>query len=483
VGGIVPAPHQVSRTSSRANPCDYVGFCAPVTYHGGVVMHSSTTHAIYWLPTGYTSGDGMAPYDTNYQSIIAQYFTDLETASGALSNVYGVDTQYCDGVSVGASNCNGASAGNLVTTTQAYGGSYVDTATAFPSDGCTDPTGEAAHCLTDAQLQTEIAHVISVMGWPKGTSNIYFLYTPEGVESCFDGVSGVCAYNYYCAYHGSFGTGSNTVVYGNQPYPKLDNDPFYECGTGEYPNGDDADEQLNVTSHEHREAITDPNLDAWYADDNGGYETSDQCAWDFGSESGTSGAKYNQTINGHHYDLQLEWSNDGFDCLPSYAPGGVPTLTKVSPNHGVIGQPIKVKGKNLTGATTVTFNTTDASTFTQKGNTITAFVPVGTTTGAVHVTTPGGTADGPIFTVDPSPPPTIKSFKPTAVTAGATVTVKGTGFWGTSSVKVNGVDVQSFAIKSKSALTFVVAVANTTGQVSVTTPGGTVVSLGTLTIS
>jgi hypothetical protein len=369
----------------------------------------------------------------------------------------------------------------MVTTNQTWGGEWTDTTTPFPADGCTDPTGEAAHCLTDAQLQTEIDHAIGQNPtWQKGTSDIYFIFTPEGVQSCFDADSGICAYNYYCAYHGYFGTGSNTVVYANQPYPKLADDPFLECGVGEYPNGDDADEQVNVTSHEHREAITDPLLDAWYADDNGGFETSDQCAWDFGSEFGPSGAKYNQTINAHHYYLQLEWSNDGLDCLASY--GTLATITKLSPAHGVVGQPIRIKGKNFTGVSDVTFNTRTA-TFTLNKKKLSAVPAPGTTTGPVHVTTPAGTVDGPLFTVDPSPVPTIKSFKPTSATAGKTVTVNGTGFWGTSSVKVNNVAVQSFTVKNAKKLSFVVGGANSTGTISVTTPGGTVVSAGTLTIS
>jgi hypothetical protein len=333
------------------------------------------------------------------------------------------------------------------------------------------------------QLQTEIEHVIGVMGWPKGTSNLYFMFTPEGIVSCVDTLGSACSYTEYCAYHYFYGSGSSTVVYANQPYPKLANDPSFECGFGEYPNGGDADEQVNVLSHEHREAISDPTLDAWYADDTG-YEGSDQCAWYFGTESGSSGAKYNQTINGHHYDLQLEWSNDGSECRASYGAAVVPpTISKVSPTHGVVGQPIRIKGQHLEGATDVTFNTTAAASFTLNGSKLTAVVAPGTTNGAVHVTTPSGTADGPAFTVDPSPVPTIKSFKPVSVHVGSTVTVNGTGFWGTSSVQVNGVNVQSFTVKSVSKLSFVVAAGNTTGQISVTTPGGAVVTLGTLTIT
>ena len=48
---------------------------------------------------------------------------------------------------------------------------------------------------------------------------------------------------------------------------------------------------------------------------------------------------------------------------------------------------------------------------------------------------------------------------------------------------MNGVDVESFAVKSDTQLTFVVAVGNTSGQITVTTPGGMVTSVDFLTIS
>ena len=44
-------------------------------------------------------------------------------------------------------------------------------------------------------------------------------------------------------------------------------------------------------------------------------------------------------------------------------------------------------------------------------------------------------------------------------------------------------DVQSFAVRSDTRLTIVVAVGNTSGQITVTTPGGAAVSADTLTIS
>ena len=88
------------------------------------------------------------------------------------------------------------------------------------------------------------------------------------------------------------------------------------CGLGgvAQPNSDDADLTLNVTSHEHIEAITDPYGNAWF--DSGGNENGDRCAWTFGSSLGGSGSTaYNQVINGGHYMLQLEWSNATSSCV------------------------------------------------------------------------------------------------------------------------------------------------------------------------
>ena len=82
------------------------------------------------------------------------------------------------------------------------------------------------------------------------------------------------------------------------------------CDAGYYPNGQstEADPTINVVSHEHRESINDPLGNAWY--DRRGYEGSDKCAWNFGTLTGD----YNQTINGHHYALQQEWSNASSGC-------------------------------------------------------------------------------------------------------------------------------------------------------------------------
>ncbi len=488
MGGVVlpfgKAPHVVGSDSARSGchgPTRHD--CGLLRYGGGPVMHSTTVYTLFWQPTGYTSWDGGPPYSADYQNLIARYFQDLEADSGLLTNVYGTDTQLCSGAPIGLSSCTGVAADDFITTDVTYGGTWTDTR-AFPPSGCDDPRGDTTVCLTDQQLIDEIDHAIAAngLGWSKSATHMFFVYTPRGVTSCFD--LSTCAYNFFCAYHSNSGTGSNALIYANMPYPVFEGFDFCEDPNNpQHPNGDGpADIVLSTTSHEHAEAITDPEpFGSWWdAEDSVTTgEIGDKCAYYYGKPTGRNGSKHTQVINGHEYYLQLKWSNADHDCVGSYSPGSV---SKLSPSHGVVGQPVSIKGRKLTDVTSVEFGGTAVSTLEERAGKVTATPAPGTTGGPVRVTTGHGVIDGPVFTVDPSPVPAIKSFtKKSAV--GKSVTVSGSGFWGTSAVKVNGVDVESFAVNSDTGLTFVVAVGNTSGQITVTTPGGTAVSGGSLTIS
>lgn len=257
----------------------------PLVYHNGPVMHTNTTYAIYWIPSGYTMQDG-------YSTLIDQFFTDVAADSGKQSNVYFTATQYHDGV-------------GKVQYKSTFGGSYTDT-NPLPVNGCTNSV--TSICLNDSQLRAEIQKDIAANGWPVGPSTEFFLFTAKGVGSCSG--STFCSFADFCAYHSHIGAGSTEILYANMPY--VDTAPG--CDGGQHPNGNDADATINVASHEHNETITDPRGNGWY--DASGEENGDKCAWVFGPLSGTiAGAKYNQTINGHHYLLQEEYSNHDQGCV------------------------------------------------------------------------------------------------------------------------------------------------------------------------
>jgi serine protease len=268
IGGVTPILGQQTPLLGGGN----------LLYHGGPIMHTNRTYAIYWIPAGYSVSAG-------YTTFINQYFKDVAAASGAITNVYYAGTQYYS-----------IPGPVFVTSSSSFGGYYVDTH-AFPANGCALYAG-VTKCLSDAQLRSEIRRVMAVKGWVAGPTNMFFMFTPNGVGSCYNASN--CAFTAYCAYHGY----SSGIIYANQPYTYT---KPTACGVQSFsvtaPHGFAADSTINVVSHEHNEAITDLRLNAWY--DNLGYENGDKCAWIFGSLA----AGYNQTINGHHYILQEEWSN------------------------------------------------------------------------------------------------------------------------------------------------------------------------------
>jgi hypothetical protein len=257
-------------------------------YNGGPVMHSDANYAIFWEPSGHST-------TSTFKSIVGGYFGNVAAGSGATNNNYSVATQYYD------------TTGNIAYSATS-GGSLVDT-DAYPRLGCVPNASIGGPCINDSQLQTELAKVIAAHHLPTGLGTEYFMYFPSGVTTCTSIASAECSGTIYCAYHSSFGSGASTVLYANMPY-----DGVSGCESGEAPNGDTgADSELNVTSHENIETITDPLGNAWL--DSSGQEIGDKCNFTFGSPlGGATGAEYNEQIGPGNYYLQEEWSNAVGGC-------------------------------------------------------------------------------------------------------------------------------------------------------------------------
>ena len=160
-------------------------------------------------------------------------------------------------------------------------------------------------------------------------------------------------------------------------------------------------------------------------------------------------------------------SSASFDVTPS----PVPTITSFNPTSGPVGTSVQITGTGLFGASAVTFNTTNAATFTVDSNTqVTATVPAGATTGAIKVTTPGGTATSATnFTVTGGAF-AITSFNPMSGVIGTSVVITGVGFTGVKRVRFNGTSA-TFTVKSNTQITATVPAGATTGPISVTKPG------------
>ena len=134
-------------------------------YNGGPVMPSNTDYMLMWSP------QGLGAYPDGFVFGISRYFTDLAHDSGGNQNVDSVGPQYND--------LTGAVANYDVR----FGGVLVDT-DPYPASQC-PANSPVTNCLTDAQIQQEIASFVTAHHLPTDLSHEYFLLTPPHVESCF----------------------------------------------------------------------------------------------------------------------------------------------------------------------------------------------------------------------------------------------------------------------------------------------------------
>jgi hypothetical protein len=289
IKGIVP-------TRGLAKPAGTSSTTSNLIYHGGPVLNDNTAYAIFWSPSNWSN-----QISSGYQSLIERFFKDVATATtaGTRSNVYYAATQYGP-TTYGTTLTNPGSLQNFST----FGGAYVDHDPI--SNGCKDRG--TSICVTDSQVVQELGKAISAAGWQAGTGKIFFMFTAQGVGSCYSRSS--CSFTQWCAYHSN----SASMLYANMPFADT---VSAACDAGFHPNATIdpyADATINVTSHEHNESITDPLGSAWY--NSSGYEDGDLCAWNFGTMLGGSGSsQYNQMINNDGYALQQEWSNSSTGCV------------------------------------------------------------------------------------------------------------------------------------------------------------------------
>lgn len=267
-------------------------------------------------------------FSSSYTAAVDRYLTDVAAASHppspAADNVYSVAAQYRE------SAVDTGETAMISDDFKASSDAITDGST-FPADvangnsaGCQQPSTVEypsdplyTWCLTDAQIQAELASVIAARHLPSDLTATYYVLLGPGVDVCAHagGASStnMCADKYFCSYHSSFTAGDGNagpIVYAVIPWPDVSG-----CTSGEAPNGgggdDPGDDAANVISHEGNEMVSDPLGTGWSGA--GGLEVADLCART--NERPTiygpplvPTAAYNQEINGHHYWLQEEYS-------------------------------------------------------------------------------------------------------------------------------------------------------------------------------
>jgi len=120
--------------------------------------------------------------------------------------------------------------------------------------------------ISDSGVQSYLTGLFNAGRITATTNTIYGVYLPQGTTSTL-GSSRSCTS--YCGYHSSYTYNGKTILYAVFPYD--------DCSGCSLSGKSVLDMETIVTSHEIREAITDP-VDAWW-ESSSGYEADDKCAW------------------------------------------------------------------------------------------------------------------------------------------------------------------------------------------------------------
>jgi hypothetical protein len=348
--GAAPAGALITGSFGVQPRAEQVRLFAPLQYHGGPVLHSSDSYAIYWDPIGTYRGD--------WKRLINTYLQNVGAASGSLGDVFAVDGQYTDGT---------GRASNRST----FRGGYTDTdpyPTTENGGECSEPGLYA--CLTDQQIQAELRHVISSGALPGATGPaVYYLLTPPDVTVCTGaGSAETCSnsselasepHTGICGYHSAIEPGgANPIVYAVQPWVAGDaglliehenplvtsestkdvfacqddtetlEEPNQLVGLNPFGNYAEglADVIISDLSVEQSDIVVDPLLNGWYQDGTHD-EQADMCQWGFGpppEKTPTPDPKThaahtsNETIGSSAYYMQWAFNSVGITSRREY---------------------------------------------------------------------------------------------------------------------------------------------------------------------
>lgn len=160
--------------------------------------------------------------------------------------------------------------------------------------------------LSDPGLSTAVSRTLQNGTLPTDANGIYFVLSSADVDQ--QGVNGEFCVD-FCGFHRHAtlnGADIKFAFVGNSARC-LSNCASPNLGIG--PNGNaGADAMASIMAHELNEAITDPDLNAWF--DSSGNEVGDKCNFIFGSVfTAPNGAPANVTLGDRRFLIQKNWIN------------------------------------------------------------------------------------------------------------------------------------------------------------------------------
>jgi serine protease len=277
----------------------------PLVYGGGPIQVNPKIYLIFWGSQWASDPLGVIPYEQ-------KFFQGLGDTQDGWSRVM---DQYCQGVSVGATDCSQGGT-HVGFNGSVYAGTWVDTSSSAPyqatgNDIAAEATAAAAH-----------------FGNTTAASNVgvqYQVFSPSGTHPDGFPSSG------FCAWHNNWSTQYGDISVANEPYM-----PEGSGGCGTNWLGGSLDGSLDgysiVVGHEYAETVTDPKPTSGWADYSGA-ENGDKCSW---IRSG-QGAIAAIPLSTGNFAVQSTYSNQISGCdigTPGPPPPPACTTTQLLCNPG-----------------------------------------------------------------------------------------------------------------------------------------------------
>jgi hypothetical protein len=236
-----------------------------LTDHRGPEIPSASFYAVYW------NSSVANPVSATIQAFISAFGSNVSNYSSASKNGDLPIIQQYGSTNAIAPSLGGAT--NILIDSKA-----------------------TASSIADSAIRTWLQGLFTAKRLPANANTIYALYFPPSMKINLSANSASCTA--FCGYHSSFSYSGMQIKYAVFPYPNC---------TGCSITGLAATDMLTiVTSHEIREAISDPLGTAWW--DSQGYEADDKCVW---------------------HNL-YKMNNGGFWVQPEYSNGLTKTINGVS---------------------------------------------------------------------------------------------------------------------------------------------------------
>jgi hypothetical protein len=165
-------------------------------------------------------------------------------------------------------------------------------------------TGSQGTKLRNNRISAAISAQLTSGGLPTDPNGVYLFLTSSNVSE-----SGFCTQ--FCGFHTHQTLNGADIKWAFIGNPDRCPSGCEIQSTG--PNSPSAgvggaDGMINVITHESEEAITDPDLNAWF--DSAGNEDADKCNFKFGpTQTASNGSRFNQTFASHNWMMQMEWEN------------------------------------------------------------------------------------------------------------------------------------------------------------------------------